>query len=85
MLKPGGQLLFDSSDVAYLKKDFDLPEKDYYGEIDYRYEYKGELSDWFSWLYVDESKLINIAQALGWNAQIIFRNEEQQYLARLTK
>lgn len=37
LLAPHGQLLFDSSDVAYLYKKSTLPTDKYYGEIEYRY------------------------------------------------
>jgi SAM-dependent methyltransferase len=84
LLSPGGQILFDSSDVAYLYED-NPPEMDhYYGEIACRYEYKKQKSDWFSWLYIDEQLLLQVAANEGWQVSKLFEDEEGQYLVRLT-
>ena len=53
LLRPGGQLLFDSSDIAYLYKRKKRPAENYYGEIQYQYEYNKQKSDWFNWLFID--------------------------------
>lgn len=82
---PKGQIIFDSSDVAYLYNG-NIPETDkYYGEISYCYEYKNQRSGWFSWLYVDRDTLTAIAAKEGWNTEILFEDEYDQYLARLTQ
>ncbi|MEO6524634.1 MAG: class I SAM-dependent methyltransferase [Mucilaginibacter sp.] len=84
LLKPGGQLLFDSSDIAYLYED-DIPEGDqYYGELSYQYEYKDQKTDWFNWLYIDQQTLTNMATKEGWIVEILFEDEYDQYLVRLT-
>lgn len=83
LVKPDGQILFDSSDVSYLYED-DLPETDsYYGEIDYQYEYNEQKGDWFSWLYIDENLMRTIADECGWKLQVIYQDEEDHYLGRL--
>jgi len=83
LLRPGGQLLFDSSDVAYLY-DGKVPEmKNYYGEVSYQYEYKKEKTAWFKWLYVDQEKLIAVAKEEGWITEILCEDDHDQYLARL--
>lgn len=84
LLQPGGQILFDSSDIAYLYEGRTLPEKPYYGEIAYRYEYKGQKTDWFSWLYVDKRRLETIAAKEGWSMELLQEDEYGQYLVRLT-
>ncbi|GEO11671.1 class I SAM-dependent methyltransferase [Segetibacter aerophilus] len=85
LLKPSGQLIFDSSDVAYLH-EHDIPEMDhYYGEIMYRYEYKKQKTDWFKWLYIDQQLLSQIAEEEGWTTEILFEDEFDQYLAKLTQ
>ena len=84
LLKPNGQLLFDSSDVAYLYED-DIPVMDeYYGEITCRYEYRKQKSDWFSWLYIDRKTLQLVADDEGWKMEFIMEDESGQYLVRLT-
>ncbi|HWB26272.1 MAG TPA: methyltransferase domain-containing protein [Chitinophagaceae bacterium] len=82
LLFPGGQLIFDSSDVAYLYDDTP-PANNYYGEIDYEYRYKGERSGWFKWLYIDKALLAAIAKEEGWQVTILFEDDFDQYLARL--
>ncbi|MXV17681.1 class I SAM-dependent methyltransferase [Hufsiella ginkgonis] len=82
LLSPGGKLLFDSSDIAYLYEG-DLPIDKYYGEIAYRYRYKEELSDWFSWLYVDRETLKKVANEAGWEVEVTAENDEDGYLATL--
>nr|WKN37349.1 class I SAM-dependent methyltransferase [Tunicatimonas sp. TK19036] len=83
-IQPEGQLLFDSSDVAYLFDDTPIPTDYYYGEIQFQYEYREKYGDWFSWLYVDFNTLVQVAQQEGWEVQQIFEDETQQYLVRLT-
>lgn len=85
LLRPGGQLLFDSSDVAYLYDGTSFPVNRYYGEIKCRYEYKKKMSDWIIWLYVDQHFMTDIAKKMGWQVEILFEDEQQQYLARLQK
>src|SRR5690349_15908572 len=57
LLHPDGQLIFDSSDVAYIYEETLLPKHYYYGEVAYRYQYKKEKTDWFTWLYIDKKML----------------------------
>ena len=84
LLNAGGQLIFDSSDVAYLYED-DIPVMDnYYGEVECRYEYRKKKSEWFSWLYIDRNTLELIASDEGWDTEIITEDDSEQYLARLT-
>ncbi len=67
LLLPGGQLIFDSSDITYLYEDLPLPKNKYYGEIRYQYEYKNQQGNWFNWLYIDQETLKAHAQKQGWN------------------
>jgi SAM-dependent methyltransferase len=83
LLLPGGQLLFDSSDVAYLYEGA-LPKTGYYGEIKYQYEYKNQKTEWFEWLYIDEKNLIDIARQDGYDMEVLLEDEYGQYLSRLT-
>jgi SAM-dependent methyltransferase len=83
LLNKGGQIVFDSSDVSYLYKG-NIPQVgNYYGEILYRYEYKKEMSEWFTWLYIDRKRLKEIAKHEGWITEVISEDEYGQYLAML--
>ncbi len=84
LLNPGGQVLLDSSDVAYLYEHKPRPSDHYYGEIDYQYSYKSQKTSWFSWLYIDYPLLADIAAAQEWNIQMLYQDPYDQYLARLT-
>jgi SAM-dependent methyltransferase len=82
LLRPGGQLLFDSSDIAYLYGGNPPKTGDYYGEVLYQYGYKRQRSDWFKWLFIDRNTLANIASEEGWTTDIICEDEKDQFLAR---
>ena len=84
LLNPGGQLVFDSSDLSYLYQEVAFPLNGYYGEVSFRYEYKSVKGNWFKWIYVDQQTLKTIATALGWDVAIVFEDDQDQYLARLT-
>ncbi|MFD2872192.1 class I SAM-dependent methyltransferase [Mucilaginibacter ximonensis] len=79
----GGQILFDSSDIAYLYEG-KLPEQGYYGEIEYQYTYKKLKTDWFKWLYIDEHTLQSVAAECGYLMEVLIEDEYGQYLTRLT-
>jgi SAM-dependent methyltransferase len=84
LLDKGGQILFDSSDIAYLYEG-NIPESgEYYGELWYQYEYNGRKTDWFKWLYIDEVSLQKIANELGYQMEVLLEDEYGQYLVRLT-
>jgi SAM-dependent methyltransferase len=85
LLKKGGQLLFDSSDVAYLYEEGIPALTHYYGEVQCCYEYRKQQSDWFTWLYIDQQTLKAIAASMGWHTEILMVDETDQYLARLTR
>lgn len=84
LLKPGGQIIFDSCDVDYMFENSPKPEN-YYGEITCRYEFENEISNWFKWLYVDKETMMDVAESEGWEAEIIAEDDSFQYLARLQK
>lgn len=83
LLQPGGQLLFDSSDIAYLYFGRDIPKDKYYGEIAYQYEYKGNKGDWFNWLYIDRELLAELAGNRGWRMELLYEDEMDQFLVKL--
>lgn len=86
LLKPGGQILIDSTDIFYMYQDeegyFNTPYDRYYGEVDYFLYYKGETEDFFKWLYLDFDNLEEAAENVGLKAERIYE-ENEAYLARL--
>jgi SAM-dependent methyltransferase len=82
LLRPGGQLIFDSSDIAYLYKGRIPKGRGYYGELFYQYEYKRQRSDWFQWLFIDRKTFTTIAAKAGWETAILSEDGHDQYLAR---
>jgi SAM-dependent methyltransferase len=84
LLTENGQLIFDSSDISYLYKDYNIKKPaHYFGEIQYQYEYKGTRGNLFKWLYLDQDLLIKISHELGWVVQILYEDENDQYLVRM--
>lgn len=84
LINPGGQLLSDSCDVAYLYNG-KLPQREeYYGEITYQYEYKGQRTDWFTWLYIDRYLLARVAAEEGWKTVVMGEDKWDKFLVRLT-
>ncbi len=84
LLTANGQLIFDSSDISYLYKDYNIKKPEhYFGEIQYQYEYKGTRGNLFKWLYLDQDLLIKISHELGWVVQILYEDENDQYLVRM--
>ncbi|WP_297982351.1 class I SAM-dependent methyltransferase [uncultured Chryseobacterium sp.] len=84
LLVDGGKIIFDSCDISYMYENIEVPER-YFGEVKCRYEYKKEFTEWFSWLYLDAQKMTEIALEMGWKAQIVFEDDNDQYLAVLSK
>jgi len=83
IVKPGGQILLDSTDISYLYEGEELPTDKYFGELSFYYEYQNMTDQSFSWLYIDQDKLMTIAEECGWHCQVIFEDETDAYLARL--
>lgn len=89
ILKPGGSILIDSSDLRYLFEEedgslmIDLAD-DYYGQLDYQMQYKDVLGEPFDWLYVDFETLAFYAEESGFDAELLAEGGHYDYLARLT-
>ena len=86
-----GQILVDSSDIIYMfDEDEDggkwIPtDVDYYGEVIFDIEYKGEKEASFDWMYIDYNTLQNAAVANGLQCELILEGEHFDYLAKLSK
>lgn len=90
ILSPGGQVLMDSSDLTYLFEDEDgnldlAPEDDYFGEIDFRMQYKNIKGESFNWLYIDFNTLSLYASQSGFKVEKVIDGEHFDYLARISR
>ncbi len=88
LLNDYGQLIVDSSDIQYMFSEedgslwIDLNAR-YYGEVNYQMEYKNKKGSNFDWLYIDFSTLKEHASENGFDAELLFEDEEN-FLARLS-
>ena len=87
LLKPGGKLYCDSSDIKYLYEDEDGAlwvdlNTEYYGNFRFQMKYKKEIGPWFDWLYVDFDNLFAAARNVGLKASRIY-NVDDNYLAEI--
>lgn len=89
LLAPDGYILMDSSDLKYLYEDedgsFDIDlAGDYYGQLDYRMQYKNIKGDTFDWLYIDFQTLSYYAEQNGFKAELVEQGDHYDYLAKLS-
>lgn len=90
LIKPGGQILVDSSDIKYMYEDEDGGywmdmNAGYYGELDYFLSYKGEKEATMKWLYLDFETLKLACETIGLKCELILEGEHFDYLASLTE
>ncbi|MFK7922736.1 MAG: class I SAM-dependent methyltransferase [Bacteroidia bacterium] len=88
LLVEGGQILLDSSDIAYLFNHNDkaielLLRKQYYGIVEYQMAYKESRSTRFNWLFIDFAKLSEIAKQAAYRVELLEEGDHFQYIARL--
>jgi len=90
LLTENGQILVDSSDIIYM---FDEDEDggkwipgntDYYGELEFKISYKGEMEKPFDWMYIDFNTLQNAASANGLACELLIEGDHFDYLAQLS-
>lgn len=90
LLTENGQILVDSSDIIYMfDEDEDggkwIPgDTDYYGELEFKISYKGEMEKPFDWMYIDFNTLQNAALANGLACELLMEGDHFDYLARLS-
>lgn len=89
LLRHGGCVLMDSSDLKYLFEEEDGSylidlAGDYYGEIDFRMQYKQVKGDTFDWLYIDFDTLSLYTAQYGFKAEMVEEGSHYAYLAKLT-
>lgn len=90
LLAPHGQVLCDSSDIAYLYEDEDgkrfLPDNcSYYGEMQFQMRCDDVTGAPFKWLYIDPHTLGRVAQENGFSATIVEQGDHFDYLASITR
>lgn len=90
LLAVGGELILDSSDLSYLFEDEDgnldmAPEDDYFGEVDFRMQYKDTKGESFDWLYIDFNTLSLYASRSGFKAEKLADGDHFDYLARIKR
>lgn len=88
LLKPGGCIYMDSSDLRYLFEEEDGSylidvAGDYYGVVDFRMQYKQVKGVVFDWLYIDFDTLSFYAEQYGFRAEKVCEGEHYDYLASL--
>lgn len=88
LLKPGGQVLLESSDILYMYEEEDGSvlldlNAGYYGEITYNMRYKDHESGYFKWLFIDAAILEDYAVESGYDFELLYEGEFGNYLARL--
>lgn len=89
LLKSGGNILCDSTDVRYFYEDeegavwMDL-NAEYYGEFSFQLVYKETHGEWFNWLYLDYETLEKYALKNGFSCSIIYQ-DGAEFLAELVK
>lgn len=89
LLRTGGCILMDSSDLRYLFEEEDGSfvidlAGDYYGEVDFRMQYKDVKGDSFDWLYIDFQTLSLYAAENGFKAELVKEGKHYDYLAKLS-
>lgn len=89
LLKPGGNIVCDSTDVRYFYEDEDGAvwmdlNSDYFGEFSFQMEYKDTKGEWFKWLYLDYETLERYAQKNGFSCELLHQ-EGSEFLAELVK
>jgi len=97
LLTSNGQILIDSSDLKYMYDASTLlstgssdeggiwvPSDRYYGELDFKLKYKGEESEFFPMLYLDEGLFERLCVENKMTFELIAHGDHFDYLARLT-
>jgi len=90
MMSPNGQILLNSIDVRftdekdslnYLKEN--IKDGRYFGEIKMRFECAGKVSEFTNYLHIDSETLSKIAEQKNWKTDLLYTDEEGNYLAKL--
>ncbi|NCA86344.1 MAG: methyltransferase domain-containing protein [Clostridia bacterium] len=90
LLRPGGRLICDSSDIIYMLEQEDGSvmidlAANYYGEVNYQFAYRSRKSEPFPWLYIHYDLLHEYANRFGFDCKKIADGEHYDYLAMLSR
>lgn len=87
LLNPSGIIIAESSDLLFFAEDEEIDEAlnadEYYGEVKYQLEYKGQTGKPFNWLFVDIDTLRSVALKNGFEVELLFQDFEGGYLVKL--
>lgn len=88
LLRPGGSIFMDSSDLRYLFEEEDGSflidiAGDYYGEVDFQMQYGTVKGQSFDWLYIDFQTLSLYAAQYGFTATLLQEGKHYDYLAQI--
>lgn len=91
LLTPRGQVLLTSVDIRCGTEPKDLAYQQqnteagrYFGEIRMRIQYGDITGPLCGWLHVDAETLTEHARQFGWNCEVMHRQDDGNYLAKLT-
>ena len=90
MLRPGGILLLDSTDLregdgdSAREGDADSTDGRYAGEFHFQLSYGDLKGEVFPQLFVDPETLEARARLIGWETSIIWRGKDGRFLAELS-
>ena len=77
------QVILDSSDLIFLYEDEKPSTDHYYGEMTFTTSYKNQISEPFSWLYLDFEYLKKEARKENLKCSLLFQDEHYGFLAKL--
>ncbi|MFH1530076.1 MAG: class I SAM-dependent methyltransferase [Pseudomonadota bacterium] len=82
LVVPGGQVLFDSTDLAERGGRRGRRGR-YGGEVTFTLTYRGKTGPTFPWLFVDSDTLGDAALDNGWSGEVVYQEPDGHYLCRL--
>lgn len=86
LLNENGTIFLDSCDLNYMYEDgLEKPTDRYYGEIDCNYGYKDEMSEKFTWLYLDFETMRKMCLQKGWSCEQIYNDGNDQFLVTIKR
>jgi SAM-dependent methyltransferase len=87
MLAPKGCIYGDSTDILYQTMDVNGvfgQGHEYHGQVKFDLKYRGVKAEPFPWIYLDPALLAELCDKAGLKCQIIHRDPNFHYLAKIT-